>query len=49
MRLALGPPGMEPEVTFIIVLLFAIIKDYSNLRDHPPIVYLSREGTTILK
>ena len=28
MRLALGPPEMEPEVTLIVVIWFPIIKDF---------------------
>ena len=45
MRLALGPPGMEPEVILIVVILICYYKRLS-LRDYPPLVSLRRDGTS---
>ena len=42
MRLALGPPGMEPEVTLIVVFWFPIVKDYFKRFLYPRVVSYSR-------
>ena len=48
MRLALGPPGMNPEVILIVVIL---VHYYQRLfsRDYPALVSHPREGTINLK
>ena len=42
MRLALAPPGMEPEFTLIVVI-FVHYYERLFLRDYPALVFHSRE------
>ena len=48
MRLALGPPGMEPEVILIVVIL---VRYYYRLflGDYPPLVSHRMGGTKNMK